>query len=220
VMPPLESSVDVLVIGAGPAGLMCANALAMAGVNVRIIDQRPIKVAAGQADGIQPRTIEVLQSYGLAERLIREGNQIHMCAFYNPGRNGEIERTGRAPDVTAPTARYPFEITLHQGAIEAIFLDSMTLHGTNVDRPITPSAIEISDHVDDLSSLSSYPVKVTLEHLDAEDEQSRTETVHTKFVVGADGAHSWVRKALGISMDGEQSGNLPIVVLCFCGRRD
>ncbi|KIJ21008.1 hypothetical protein PAXINDRAFT_165806 [Paxillus involutus ATCC 200175] len=204
-MPPLESSVDVLVIGAGPAGLMCANALAMAGVNVRIIDQRPIKVAAGQADGIQPRTIEVLQSYGLAERLIREGNQIHMCAFYNPGRNGEIERTGRAPDVTAPTARYPFEITLHQGAIEAIFLDSMTLHGTNVDRPITPSAIEISDHVDDLSSLSSYPVKVTLEHLDAEDEQSRTETVHTKFVVGADGAHSWVRKALGISMDGEQS---------------
>ena len=35
-----ESNVDVLIIGAGPAGLMCANALAMAGVNVRIIDQR------------------------------------------------------------------------------------------------------------------------------------------------------------------------------------
>ncbi|KIK79749.1 hypothetical protein PAXRUDRAFT_36365 [Paxillus rubicundulus Ve08.2h10] len=204
-MAPLECYLDVLVIGAGPAGLMCANALTMVGVNVRIIDQRPVKVSAGQADGIQPRTIEVLQSYGLAERLIREGNQMHMCAFYNPGRNGEIERTARAPDVTAPTARFPFEITLHQGAIEAIFLDSMTLHGTNVERPITPSAIEISDNVDDLSSLSSYPVKVTLEHLDAEDEQSRTEILHTKFVVGADGAHSWVRKALGISMDGEQT---------------
>lgn len=75
-----ESNVDVLVIGAGPAGLMCANSLAKAGVNVRIVDQRsvysehlfynlqyslvlhrPIKVAAGQADGIQPRTIEVFQ---------------------------------------------------------------------------------------------------------------------------------------------------------------
>jgi phenol 2-monooxygenase len=74
------SEVDVLVIGAGPAGLMCANGLAMAGVNVRIIDKRfarefffsstdlimfalarPQKVQAGQADGIQPRTIEVLQ---------------------------------------------------------------------------------------------------------------------------------------------------------------
>ncbi|KAF9224075.1 hypothetical protein BS17DRAFT_780425 [Gyrodon lividus] len=195
----LESCVDVLIIGAGPAGLMCGNALAMAGANVRIIDQRPVKVAAGQADGIQPRTIEVMQSYGLAERLIREGNQMHMCAFYNPGRNGEIECTKRAPDVTAPTARFPFEITLHQGAIEAIFLDSMSLHGTKVERPTTPSAIEILDNADD------YPVKVTLEHLDVVDEQIRTETVRAKFVVGADGAHSWVRKALGISMDGEQT---------------
>lgn len=78
-----ESNVDVLVVGAGPAGLMCSNGLAKAGVHVRVIDQRcvsaflvlarcltlryssvlerPIKVAAGQADGIQPRTIEVLQ---------------------------------------------------------------------------------------------------------------------------------------------------------------
>ncbi len=74
-----ESDVDVLVIGAGPAGLMCANGLAKAGINVRIIDQRSAttlrssayfiftvalrshEVMAGQADGIQPRTIEVLQ---------------------------------------------------------------------------------------------------------------------------------------------------------------
>lgn len=59
-----ESHVDVLIIGAGPAGLMCANGLAKNGVNVRIVDKRPIKVAAGQADGIQPRTLEVLQVRG------------------------------------------------------------------------------------------------------------------------------------------------------------
>lgn len=73
-----ESYVDVLIVGAGPAGVMASNALARNGVNVRIIDQRwaflfsvitlrdlhsfrPVKVAAGQADGIQPRTLEVLQ---------------------------------------------------------------------------------------------------------------------------------------------------------------
>ncbi|KAG8781923.1 hypothetical protein FRC12_021404 [Ceratobasidium sp. 428] len=60
-MPAIESKVDVLIIGAGPAGLMCAHGLAKAGVNVRIVDKRPSKVAAGQADGIQPRTLEVLQ---------------------------------------------------------------------------------------------------------------------------------------------------------------
>lgn len=86
-----ETSVDVLIVGAGPAGLMCANSLAKAGVNCRIIDQRPDKVAAGQADGVQPRTIEVLQSYGLAQRLLDEGNQMHMAAFYNPSADGGIK---------------------------------------------------------------------------------------------------------------------------------
>lgn len=56
-----ESTCDVLIIGAGPAGLMCAYALAKAGVDVRVIEKRASRIAAGQADGIQPRTIEVLQ---------------------------------------------------------------------------------------------------------------------------------------------------------------
>ena len=77
---PSQSHVDVLIIGAGPAGVMACNALAKNEINVRIIDQRyflfifnctklnsllslfrSTKVSAGQADGIQPRTIEVLQ---------------------------------------------------------------------------------------------------------------------------------------------------------------
>ena len=44
-----------------------------------------------------------------------------------------------------------------------------------------------------------------LKHLDKESGDD-TEIVHAKFVVGTDGAHSWVRKTLGISMDGEQTG--------------
>jgi phenol 2-monooxygenase len=79
-----QSEVDVLIVGAGPAGLMACNALVRSGINVRIVDQRRVhldnrldlknvhshllqqtnrlvKVAAGQADGIQPRTLEVLQ---------------------------------------------------------------------------------------------------------------------------------------------------------------
>ncbi|KAF8555663.1 hypothetical protein OG21DRAFT_1438464 [Imleria badia] len=221
----LESRVDVLIIGAGPAGIMCANALAMAGADVRIIDKRPVKVAVGQADGIQPRTTEVFQSYGLAERLMREGNQIHMCAFYHPSQDGGIECTGRVPAVIPPAStRYPFVITLHQGAIEAIFLDSMRDRGVEVERPRQPLEIEISEDVDELSSPSSYPVKVTVERSDAIDEENKTEILHAKFVVGADGesfptspqatgiqsvgAHSWVRKALGIEMEGEQTDHI------------
>ncbi|KAJ7815028.1 FAD binding domain-containing protein [Mycena olivaceomarginata] len=202
-----ETDVDVLIIGAGPAGLMCANALAKAGVDVRIIDERPSKVAAGQADGIQPRTIEVFQSYGLADRLLREGNHMHVAAFYNPGLNGGIEASGpppacltdRVPDVTAPTARYPFEVTLHQGAIENIFLDSMKAMGVEVSRPVVPT------HLDPGHREIGRPERVVLKHLESPENGTSTEVVRAKFVVGTDGAHSWVRKSLNIAMEGSQT---------------
>ncbi|KAF8902403.1 FAD binding domain-containing protein [Gymnopilus junonius] len=203
--PPLkESKVDVLIIGAGPAGLMACNALAKNGIDVRIIDQRPEMVAAGQADGIQPRTIEVFQSYGLGERLLKEGNQIHMAAFYNPSPNGGIELTDRVPDVTAATARYPFEVTLQQGAIERIFLDSMLTFGVTIDRPVVPTSVELSKDDSILSDPRAHPVRVVLNHI-KEDGKSESEVVHAKFLIGADGAHSWVRKSFDIEMEGEQT---------------
>ncbi|KAI6033585.1 hypothetical protein PISMIDRAFT_198051 [Pisolithus microcarpus 441] len=201
-----ESFADVLIIGAGPAGLMCANALAAAGgIEVRIIDQRPSKISVGHADGLHPRTIEVLQSYGLAERMLREGSRMYMCSFYNPSHTGGIEFTTRVPDVTVPTARFPFKIALHQGAIEDAFLDSMAQHNLKVDRPVKPLAIELSQDQEQLHSLSSYPIKVTLARLDAATDAEKLEVVHAKYVVGADGAHSWVRKAFGVTMDGDQT---------------
>ncbi|KZP17569.1 hypothetical protein FIBSPDRAFT_746817 [Athelia psychrophila] len=205
--PANESSVDVLVVGAGPAGLMCAYGLAKAGVNVRIVEKRADKIAAGQADGIQPRTIEVLQSYGLAERLLREACQLHRVAFYHPGPNGGVERVARIPDVTAPTARYPFEATLHQGAIEDIFIDAMQPLGLVVERQTVPVSMQLSKDAAELNDPSAYPVHVVLQHLDSNATQgdAETETIHAKFVVGADGAHSWVRKSLGIAMEGAQT---------------
>ncbi|KZT67342.1 hypothetical protein DAEQUDRAFT_767249 [Daedalea quercina L-15889] len=200
-----ESEVDVLIIGAGPAGLMCGMALARAGVDVRIIDQRPARVSAGHADGIQPRIVEVFQSYGFADRLFQEAVQVHMAAFYNPGPNGGIERTGRAPDVTAPTARWAFEMALHQGGIEQIFLDSMASNGVEVERPIIPTAIELSGDEPTLQDPRSHPVKITLKHLEAPGGSLDTEIVHAKFLVGCDGAHSWVRRQFGITMEGEQT---------------
>ncbi|PPQ66392.1 hypothetical protein CVT24_007221 [Panaeolus cyanescens] len=88
-----EKWVDVLVVGSGPAGLMACNALTKMGLKVHIVDKRSVfsKVMVGQADGLQPRTLEVLQSYGLLGRILEEGNQMHIAAFYNPGPDGGIE---------------------------------------------------------------------------------------------------------------------------------
>ncbi|OJA18323.1 hypothetical protein AZE42_02802 [Rhizopogon vesiculosus] len=193
-----HSEVDVLIIGAGPAGLMCANALANARVNVRIIDKRAVKVATGQADGISPRTIEVFQSYGLGERLLRESCEVHLAAFYNPNSTGGIE-TNKVFRLNG------VEVALHQGAIESIFLDSMKELGVEVERSTIPTSIELSTDENELTDPSSHPVRVALQRLDLPEGESKEEIVHAKFVLGADGAHSWVRKTFDISMDGEQS---------------
>ncbi|KAI0675874.1 FAD binding domain-containing protein [Trametes maxima] len=206
-MPDSESYVDVLVIGAGPAGLMCANALAQAGIHVRIIDKRAGRVQVGHADGIHARTLEILQSYGLKDRLINEGQEVHRAAFYVPNPNGGIQRLRRGPAFTAQTARYPFACTRHQGGLEALFIDAMKTKDVEVERPTIPLALEISHDEALLKESSEYPIKVLLKHLDHPTEDSE-EFVNAKFVVGADGAHSWTRKALGISLKGDQSEHI------------
>jgi phenol 2-monooxygenase len=77
-----ESTIDVLIIGAGPAGLMLANWLSKTGVSTRIIDRRSTKITVGHADGFQCRTIEVFQSFGIAHRVIAEGNELTEVVFY------------------------------------------------------------------------------------------------------------------------------------------
>ncbi|KAJ3918335.1 FAD binding domain-containing protein [Lentinula edodes] len=152
-----RNTVDVLIVGAGPAGLMGAYALAKAGVCVRIIEKR---VAVGHADGLQPRTMEVFKSYGLLDRVMKEGNQLRTA------------------------------VTLHQGAIEQIFLDNMQDMDLQVDRSTIPIAIEVNEN--SVSDSDAHPVKA---------DSSETEVVHAKYVVGADGAHSWIRRNVQIPVD-------------------
>ncbi|RDX51328.1 hypothetical protein OH76DRAFT_1555070 [Lentinus brumalis] len=182
--PPKESFTDVLIIGAGPAGVMCANALNLAGVKVRIVDKRPLGLAAGQADGCQPRTIEILQSYGLAEALLKRAAHVWKAVFYNPTSDGGIEKTTQSPTITAKSARYPFGATLHQGGIEDVILESMSKHGLEVERSTIPTSIELSDAADEVKNAGSYTAKVVLEHFDREED--KTEIVHAKFILGSD----------------------------------
>ena len=100
----------------------------------------------------------------------------------------------------------------------------MAERGTKVQRSTVPTAIEMLENAEDLQdpnafavqvrwvgNLYSRPVlpgllgKVTLKHLDCEEDGA--EVVHAKFVLGSDGAHSWVRRTLGIKMDGDSTGD-------------
>ena len=68
-----------------------------------------------------------------------------------------------------------------------MFLDSLAEHGATVDRPTRPTSLTLTDDEKDLQDPNSYPVTAILEHMPTESKQMSTETVHAKFVIGADG---------------------------------
>ncbi|KAI1112382.1 FAD binding domain-containing protein [Nemania sp. NC0429] len=171
----MSSEVDVLIIGAGPAGLMLALWLSRLGVVTRIVDKRTDKVFAGQADGFQARTLEILDSFGIGERVWKEANRMFEVSFWNPGPDGAIQRNSRAPNNVANLSRFT-ESVLHQGRMESFFLDAIAAsyphpgspaHQIRVERKVIPTSLFIDENqVDDDNA---HPLTVTLRHLSEEE---------------------------------------------------
>ncbi|KAF8145967.1 FAD binding domain protein [Mycena galopus ATCC 62051] len=223
----MANECDVLIIGAGPAGLMLGCWLARTGVKTRIIDRRASKITRGHADGVQCRTIEIFQSFGMADRIKREGNELSETVFYNPDMNGELVLTSRIPDTAPNTSRFR-HVVLNQGRIEDFLIDCMKADGLTVERSMAPVTLEYSD-----SSTESHPVTVKVQHLipkegleassdissglyrsnilsDEEFHRSearggKIESIKAKYVVGCDGARSWTRNQLGFSLEGDSA---------------
>src|SRR6476661_22358 len=81
----LPDEVDVLIVGTCPAVMLAAAQLSMfPDVTTRIIERRPGRLAIGQADGIQARSVETFKAFGFAERIIAEAYRITEMAFWKP----------------------------------------------------------------------------------------------------------------------------------------
>ncbi|VZH87813.1 unnamed protein product [Fusarium fujikuroi] len=213
-----EEHKEVVVIGAGPAGLFLTLLLARYGIteaSLLCLDSKPGTLKAGQADGLQPRTLEVFQSLGIASEIVSEGCHMEEVAFWNPvqsnangntNSNGShaagIERTSFAPDVNVP-ARFPFEVTIHQGRIERILEENLHLYAGK--GAIRRSHRFLEYTVDD--SNAEFPIAVKYEQ-DLPDGSTQQGTVRTKYLIGADGARSKVRKCMGLELEGETTDHI------------
>ncbi|KAL1303744.1 hypothetical protein AAFC00_007087 [Neodothiora populina] len=208
---------EVVVIGAGPAGLFLTLLLARYGItgsSLLCLDAKPGTLKAGQADGLQPRTMEVFQSLGIASEILSEGCHMEEVAFWNPVTNNGsetdgtkpvsgIERTSFVPDVNV-TARYGFEITIHQGRVERILQENLAQYAP---ADTIRRSHRFVEYVYDDQGDPEYPLVVKYDY-DTENGTAKQGSLRTKYLVGGDGAHSLVRRCMGLDLQGETSDHI------------
>ena len=184
---------DIVIIGAGPVGLLLSTCLARWGYKIKHIDNRAEPTKTGRADGIQPRSLDLLRNMGLKPAIMaHEPAKVYEVAFWDPQADGNgIHRTGTwASCPSFIDARYPFTTLLHQGLIERVFIADLKTNGLSVQRPWT-----IKDFKTDYTN-SEYPVEVKLEKVDGKER----ETVRAKYLFSGEGARSFVREQLHIGI--------------------
>ena len=209
----LPEEIDVLIVGSGPAGIAAHAQLAMfPEITTRIIERRDGRLVLGQADGIQARSVETFQAFGFAPQIIQEAYQITETAFWNPDpkQPSQIVRTDTTPDDPQGISEFPHLIVNQARVIDyfAEYARRAPARG-EVDYGWEFVGLEVSGE-------GEYPVHVTLRQVsgysgaginaDAEGVSvGETRVVRAKYVVGADGARSAVRSAIGGSLRGNQS---------------
>lgn len=164
---------DVIVVGSGPSGMMLAGELALAGVDVVIMERRPTGALAGsRAGGFHSRTIEILDQRGIADRFLAVGQTVQTARF---GRT--------VLDISDFPTRHPYGLGLWQNRMEPILAGWIEQLGVPVHR-----GREATGFVQDRTG-------VDVEFADGE-------TVRATYLVGADGGRSVIRKAAGIDFPG------------------
>ncbi|GAA3388137.1 FAD-dependent oxidoreductase [Cryptosporangium minutisporangium] len=194
--PPAD--VDVLVVGAGPVGLSAAVELAGRGVEVAVVDQARVAtlIRAG-AMGHTPRVVEHFRRWGLLQRIRDEWT---FPPEWNRGIRLVTSLVGhelaptRAPSFASPgTRRNSTEEALRrpQSALQRVFLDHLDERSVSVAGGWRLTALRESDD----------GVEADLTEVD----HASARTIRARYVVGADGASSTVRRLAGIARDGERA---------------
>jgi pentachlorophenol monooxygenase len=171
---------DVLIAGAGPIGLTAAIELARRGIAIQIIDPIREPPQYAKAVGVQPRTLEVFEGMGVLGAILDAAVRMRgQLVYVNGSKQSQLDAA--VPD------DIPFDfVAIPQYETERVLREELARHGVTVGRGLAVTGFTQDDD----------GVTATV----AGDSGDRT--VRARYLVGADGAHSTVRKTLGLTFEG------------------
>lgn len=172
--------ISVLIVGAGPTGLLLAAELERRGVSCKLIDARPGPQHWDRATVIHPRSLEVFESIGLIDRFLEAGTEQRAAKIYSGGQLlGTL-------DLSECGSSYGFNLGLSEEVTESILTDYLSALGGTVHRSARLVGTSLHD-----------------DHVMAEIERDGDRYhVHAEWIVGCDGNHSRTRELSGIALEG------------------
>ena len=183
---------DVLIVGAGPTGLMTAIELVRRGVDCRIVDASPLPFAGSRGKGLQPRTLEIFEHIGIVGAVAARASLYPRMRVHLGPLSLRIGSLGSDHPATQETP-WPNMLMLPQFRTEQALLERLTELRSEVQRGTVLAGLEQDD----------AGVTARLE---------TGETLRARYLVGCDGGRSTVRKAVGIGLVGETLDNREKVV--------
>lgn len=171
------STTDVLIVGAGPAGLTAAVALTQRGHAVTVVDSQAEGANTSRAAVVLPHTLELLEPYGVTPDLVARG--LHTPTFAIRDRDALLI----AVPFSELPSEYPYTLMISQADTEALLLKRLENLGGQVMRPATVTRIE-QDADGVLATIDSGP------------------QIRASYLIGADGMHSTIREQAAISFTG------------------
>ncbi|MCW2520495.1 MAG: hypothetical protein JWR46_3114 [Mycobacterium sp.] len=176
---------DVVIVGAGPVGLIAACDLARRGATVRILDKLEHPTTESRAIAIHARSLDMFHRMGIVDDLVAAGVK---STGMNMFANGK--KVVRVP-LEVVDSSFPYTLVIAQTETERVLTEHLSALGVTVDRGLELTQLTQNDDA----------VHLTVRHADG-----RTEAVDTSWVIGTDGGHSTVRHLIGTKLQGSFKG--------------